>query len=320
VAKRSRSPSLENEVAVPKGWSTALGAFLSHITYERRLSAHTVRAYGVDLQSFFVGLVQVGFTGRLAALEPDWIRTHFARVHGVLSPRTRARRLSAIRSFFEFHRRTQGGRTNPARPLKAPKVPTLVPRSLSSRRVEDLLSPNESAARPEWMVARDQALLEILYGSGLRVAEAVGLDEGDVDVSAGVLRVLGKGQKERRVPLGARGWEALQAYQKARKLRFPSAMTPAVFVNRSGGRLTTRSVHRRLVETARAMGISERVTPHVLRHSFATHMLDGGADLRTIQTLLGHAHLGTTQRYTTVSIERLKSVHRACHPLGRPNL
>jgi integrase/recombinase XerC len=195
---------------------------------------------------------------------------------------------------------------NPARDLRTPRLPRRLPGYLPVDESEALLRAGGPAGGDE---LRDRAILELLYATGVRVAELVGLDGEDVALEEGAVRVLGKGRKERVVPVGGPAVEALRAYLAAR-----GGPAGPLFRNRRGGRLTTRSVHRIVRARARAAGLVRRVTPHTLRHTFATHLLDAGADLRFIQELLGHARLTTTQKYTHVSADRLMRVYDAAHP------
>jgi integrase/recombinase XerC len=202
--------------------------------------------------------------------------------------------------------RRGGARTNPARELASPKLPGRLPNYLPIDETQALW---RAPVSPAPGGARDRAMLEVLYATGVRVAELARLDLEDVDLREGSVRVLGKGGKERIVPLHRKAIEAIRAYLGPRE-----GGTGPVFLNGRGGRLTVRSVHRVVRGRARAAGLHRRVTPHTLRHTFATHLLDAGADLRLIQDLLGHARLSTTQRYTHVSAERLMKVYDAAHP------
>jgi integrase/recombinase XerC len=218
-----------------------------------------------------------------------------------------ARKLAAIRSWFRFLRRREVVARNPAQQIRGPRLP---------RKLVSFLPIDETVAlmdtRHPRGTARDTAILELLYASGLRVSELVGLDRGDVDLMELTVRVVGKGRKERIVPFGAAAARALREYLAARG---PDA--GAVFLNRRGGRLTVRSVHTIVRRQASAAGIVRRVSPHTLRHTFATHLLDSGADLRMIQELLGHGRLSTTQRYTHVGSDQLMRIYDAAHPRAR---
>jgi integrase/recombinase XerC len=306
-----------------EAFARAIGAFERHLGAERNCSPHTRRAYVSDL-------------GRLAAwLEPgtrpgavtaDDLRGFLADGHRRLHPATIGRRLAAVRAFYRWLLREGAVTRDPSAGLAAPKQPTRLPRPLA---VDDCMAVMETeptrrgprrshppdAAR--LAALRDRALVELLYGAGLRVGEAVALDVRDVDVLAREVRVLGKGRKERSVPLPQAAREALGAWLEAR--RRPGYQGEPLFVSLGPGRrrLGERSVRRLLARRAAAAGVADRVHPHRLRHSYATHLLDMGADLREIQELLGHASLSTTQRYLAVSAERLFEVYDKAHPRAR---
>jgi integrase/recombinase XerC len=296
----------------------AVARFLDHLEHERRVSPRTLRAYRSDLGQLLQELDSGGFSGGPAEVEVERLRAYFARIHPATEPRTRARKLSALRSFYRFLVRQKEVPTNVGEALSSPKFPAPLPRALGVDDVFRLLDAEGSGSDPA-LVARDRALLELLYGAGVRAAELVGLDLDRLDLERGTVRVLGKGSKERVVPFGDKARSALRAWLELRPavlLRGPAAEPAAVFLNARGGRLTTRSLARRLDHRAAEVALERRVTPHMLRHSFATHLLTNGADLRAIQTMLGHASLGTTQRYTAVSIEHLRDVYDSAHPLG----
>ena len=287
----------------------AVAAFLRYLVAERAASEHTVRSYRTDLADCAAFLQRRGL-GALPDADARVIRGYLADLHDRGLARTSiARRLATLRSFFRFLVRRKLARTNPAREVRTPSLPGRLPAHLPIDQSDALFRQrfgDDEASR------RDRAILEVLYASGVRVAELSGLDLPDVDLREGGVRVLGKGRKERIVPLGAKAIEALRDYLGARE----SGQGP-LFQNARGGRLTVRSLHRIVRARARAAGIAGRVTPHTLRHTFATHLLDAGADLRLIQELLGHARLTTTQRYTHVSADRLAKVYDAAHPRAR---
>ena len=287
----------------------AVAAFLRYLVAERGASAHTVRSYRADLVDC-TSFLERRALGALADADARVLRAYLADLHARGLARTSmARRLATLRSFFRFLVRRGRVRSNPAREVRTPTLPGRLPAHLPIDQSEALfrqpLGDDETSRR-------DRAILEVLYASGVRVAELAGLDLEDVDLREGALRVLGKGRKERMVPLGTKAIEALRAYLGARE-----GARGALFRNRRGGRLTVRSLHRIVRDRARAAGLAGHVTPHTLRHTFATHLLDAGADLRLIQELLGHARLTTTQRYTHVSAERLAKVYDAAHPRAR---
>ena len=284
----------------------AVGSFLEYLGVERGASPHTLRSYATDLTEF-IGFLDAEKIEGLAAADTRAVRAFLAHLHQRrLSKATIARKLAAIRSCFRFLARRGALEVNPARQVRSPRLGRRLPSVLPKDEATQLL---DAAPEPTAAGARDRALLELLYASGLRVAEGCGLDVDDLDEARRTVRVLGKGDKERVVPVGETALEALDAYLAMRgRQRGP------LFVNARGGRLTPRSAHRIVKRMARRAGISQRVTPHTLRHSFATHMLGEGADLRLIQELLGHSRLSTTQRYTHVSPEHLMRVYDAAHP------
>jgi integrase/recombinase XerC len=284
----------------------AVGSFLEYLGVERGASPHTLRSYAADLAEFTSFLAAERIDG-LAGADTRAIRAFLARLHGRrLAKATIARKLAAVRSCFRFLARRGVLEVNPARQVRSPRLGRRLPSVLPKDEATQLL---DAAPEPTAAGARDRALLELLYASGLRVAEGCGLDLDDVDEARRTVRVLGKGDKERVVPVGETALEALDTYLAMRgRQRGP------LFLNARGGRLTPRSAHRIVKRLARRAGITQRVTPHTLRHSFATHMLGEGADLRLIQELLGHRRLSTTQRYTHVSPEHLMRVYDAAHP------
>jgi integrase/recombinase XerC len=281
-------------------------SFLEYLAVERGASPHTLRSYRSDLIEFTRFLAEEGIGG-LAEADSRAVRAYLARLHQRrLSKATVARKLAAVRSCFRFMARRGVLEGNPARQVRSPRLGRRLPSFLPKDEATQLL---DAAPAPGAAGARDRALVELLYASGLRVAEGCGLDLDDLDEARRTVRVLGKGDKERVVPVGETALEALAAHLALRgRQRGP------LFQNARGGRLTTRSAHRIVKRMARRAGLGQRVTPHTLRHSFATHMLGEGADLRLIQELLGHSRLSTTQRYTHVSAEHLMRVYDAAHP------
>lgn len=307
-----------------------LPAFLDHLRAERGLSPNTLRAYALDLSQFASFLRErEGLANDqepdLDALDPRQVRAFLALAHGSSAPATRARKLAAIRTMCDWIADHRGDDRNPARAISSPRCGRHLPRTLSPGQADALAEGPRSAEEPEQgdlhrglLELRDRAVVELLYGSGLRVGEVESLDIDGLDLRRSEVRVIGKGSKERRVPMGEPCTDALAAWLEVRPLLSPA--TPAgraLFLNARGGRLTARSIRRMLAERALLAGIDVHVHPHALRHSFATHLLDGGADLRAIQEMLGHASLSTTQRYTHLTVDRLLDVHRRCHPRGR---
>jgi integrase/recombinase XerC len=300
----------------------AIDEFEGYIADARRLSAQTVRAYRSDLDRFATFWEREFEEGSAAAtplsrIDTLAVRSYLASLHRAkLASRSLARHLSTLRTFFRWACREGHVAKNPARSLPSPKLPRSLPRAMTRPDTERLLEADEEGTFPE----RDRALFELLYATGMRVSEAAGLDLEDVDFSARLLRVLGKGNKERIAPFGEEAGDALAAYLPAREARRRTARETSdddgepVFVNARGGRLTTRSMARLLKTRLRAAGLSAEISPHALRHSFATHLLEAGADLRAIQELLGHASLSTTQKYTHLDAARLREVYRKAHP------
>ncbi len=284
----------------------AVGSFLEYLGVERGSSPHTLRSYATDLTEFTRFLADEKIGG-LAEADTRAVRAYLARLHQRrLSKATIARKLAAVRSCFRFMARRGVLEVNPARQVRSPRLGRRLPSFLPKDEATQLLDAGPAVGAAG---LRDRALVELLYASGLRVAECCGLDVDDLDEGRRTVRVLGKGDKERVVPVGETALEALAAY-----LAMRGRARGALFRNARGGRLTTRSALRIVKGVARRAGLGQRVTPHTLRHSFATHMLGEGADLRLIQELLGHSRLSTTQRYTHVSPEHLMRVYDATHP------
>lgn len=298
--------------------------FLRYLEHNLKASPQTIRCYSTDLREFERFLMGSAGPGQdPPGFPPDHraIRAYLAFLHerGV-SRATVARKLASVRSFFRHLVRRRVIRCNPAALVSTPRLDKRLPHALSEPEVESLLEHSfGKGARDK----RDRAILELLYASGVRVAELVGADLGDLDLGGsegdGMVRVLGKGRKERLVPVGSKAVVALRSYLAARAELAPRIARRAVdrdalFLNAHGGRLTDRSVRRILDRRLREAALRRRVSPHTLRHSFATHMLNAGADLRSIQELLGHASLSTTQRYTAVSTRRMLEVYNRSHP------
>jgi integrase/recombinase XerC len=296
--------------------------FLEHLALERGLAEHTLTAYRADLVRFHEFLAR-DFLGRAAdrvgPADADVlaVRSFVAALETAgLGRKSQGRALAAVRSFYRWACRVGEAGANPAARVRTPKAPKTLPRHLRPGEIEALL---EAPAGDQPSVRRDRALLELLYAAGLRVSELVSLDWDDLDLKQRVLRVMGKGGKERMVPFGRPAQEALTAW-RARWAELRGVATgdgEPVFLNARGGRLTDRSVRRILDRWVAATATARGVHPHTLRHTFATHLLERGADLRAIQELLGHASLQTTQRYTHVDVERLLGVYRASHPRAR---
>ena len=305
------SPRTTPQPVPPPGasWQEPVESFLHHLAHERRLSPHTQTAYRRDLAAAAGHFAAAGKSGwpSLSAVE---IQGFAAWCHrNGLSGRSIQRRLSALRSLLDYLVREGRAQGNPARSVRAPKVARRLPRALDPDEISSLL---DGAAPEGYEAVRDLAMLELLYSSGLRLAEVQGLSLGDLDLKAGLVSVLGKGSKRRIVPVGGKAREALRRWLA---LRFGGGGEPAVFVTRSGRRLGARSIQERVRRFARRHGIE--LHPHMLRHSFASHLLESSGDLRAVQELLGHADIGTTQIYTHLDFQHLADVYDAAHPRAR---
>ena len=292
--------------------------FAEYLRATRDASPHTLKGYLSDLDQYCEYLEQK----RIGIPEADHlaIRGFLATKHPTTKATTRARKLASIRAFYAFLYKKGLVVQNPGRLVMAPKKPKALPKVVP---VDDVLALLETPVTDDALGLRDRAMLEVLYGGGVRVSELVGMSLDDWDPGQNVVRVLGKGRKERIVPLGSKARAALEAWLP-RRIELLGGSDPrvelAVFLNYAGGRLSTRSVARSIDKHVLACALKRHVHPHALRHSFATHLLDGGADLRVIQELLGHASLSTTQRYTDVSWDRLQAVYDQAHPRAKASL
>ena len=289
-----------------------LQSFATYLRDERRCSANTIRAYLTDLAAARAFAAERGRPDP-RAWSTDLLRAHLARCtdgrSGRARPATLARKQSALRALFDWMRRDEPDLPDPTAALRAPKLPKSLPRALDVDRVLAMLAPPRSE---DLRALRDHAAMLLMYGLGLRLAEAAALADQDLDLEARTARVLGKGGKERIVPVPGGCVPALAAYRAAR----PQGAGRYFLVGRGGDRISVRTLAR-LVDRAALRAAGEHVSPHQLRHSFATHLLAGGANLREIQALLGHASLSTTQRYTQVTAERLFAVYDSAHPRSR---
>jgi len=281
-------------------------AFLRYLAAEKNASPHTLKSYGNDLRQFEAFLAEARLSpSQITARE---VRGFLVALHARgLDPSSVARKLAAVRSWLRFLVRRGALERNPAREIRGPRLPKKLVSFLDVDEAKALVE-SQTAGR----VARNTAILELLYASGLRVAELIGLDLEDVDESARTVRVLGKGRKERIVPYGAAAARGLTTWLAER-----GCEAGALFRGGRGARLNPREVYELVRAAARAAGITRRVGPHTLRHTFATHLLGNGADLRAIQELLGHSRLSTTQRYTHVGADHLLKVYDAAHPRAR---
>jgi len=295
---------------------TAIARFLQYLRVERNASDLTIKSYREDLTALaeYLGQARGGEPPPAESITVLDLRGYVAALHEAGYARTTiARRLASLRSFFRFGQREGWAKSNPAKPLRNPRKPRDLPHFLSAEDIGKLL---HAPAPDDDLGLRDRAILETLYSAGLRVSELAGLCDGDVDLDAGILRIRGKGKRERLAPIGSYAQRALRRWLGRRKLhvRERSGAAAPVFVNKFGRRLTTRSVARMLEKYLQQTGLDQRTTPHSLRHSFATHLLDQGADIRSVQELLGHKSLVTTQIYTHVSTTSLRSVYEKAHP------
>jgi integrase/recombinase XerC len=286
--------------------------FLHHLQTERRLSANTCKHYQRDLDELHNWCKTAGIND-WRALDSHQVRKYAAQSHRRgLSGRSIQRRLSALRSFYNYLLREQQVSLNPGLDIRAPKSEQHLPDTLNVDEIARLLN----VSSKDTLVLRDLAILELLYSSGLRLAELVALDEGDVDFNERVVRVTGKGAKTRLLPVGDKAIAALQAWMQVRTRQLQGTET-AIFTGRGGKRLSARSVQQRVKDWARRRGIPGNLHPHTLRHSFASHLLESSGDLRAVQELLGHADISTTQIYTHLDFQHLAQVYDKAHPRAR---
>jgi tyrosine recombinase XerC len=289
----------------------AIDEFLAHLEHERNASPHTVDAYGRDLGQLAAYLEEAGAGWKTA--DNVVLRGFLARLYEDRRKKTSiGRKLAAVRSFYDYAVRRKWVAANPARVLATPRAEKRVPSFLSEDEMARFLD-LPSSDRP--LDLRDRALLELLYASGIRVGELVAIDLADMGFAERLVRVRGKGKKERLVPYGRSAAASIEAWRRARSERLGDrAVGDALFLNYRGGRLTSRSVERIVAKYIRRTAVARHISPHSLRHSFASHLLGRGADLRTIQELLGHASLATTQKYTHVDLRQLLDVYKKAHP------
>jgi integrase/recombinase XerC len=286
--------------------------FLSYLRNERNVSAHTLRSYQSDLEqlSAFLG------DSALSVVDHQTLRRFIARLlQDNMKKSSIARKLSAIRVFFTFLNREGILTSNAARlvatPRREQRLPTVLTADDAIRLME---SPLAGSAAHDGVMLRDRAVLETLYSTGIRASELIGMNRADIDRNDSLVRIRGKGRKERIVPIGSKALYAIDAYLGSLTV---SPDTAAIFLGPSGKRLTVRTVQRILENHRKQLGLKQKASPHALRHSFATHLLESGADLRAIQELLGHASLSTTQRYTHVNLDSLMEVYDKAHPKAR---
>lgn len=312
-------------------------SFLEYLQTERNFSAHTIRSYSLDLAQFcqFLAaseahadlnrLTSEAFPGtqalasrrlgeRILAVKPMEIRSYLAVMrNSEYSKATTARKLASLRSFYKYLARMGQVESSPVSVIRTPRLDKRLPKFLDVDQVDILFrAPNTNTL----LGARDKAILETIYSAGLRIGELIALDLEDMDEFGGAVRVRGKGKKERLAPLGGKALSAIDAYVKLRFAKLGRVNNGALFVNRAGRRITDRSIRRKLNKYMLLAGIGTHISPHTLRHSFATHMLNAGADLRSVQEMLGHENLSTTQIYTHLTTRRLKEVYDRAHPLA----
>lgn len=295
----------------------AVGGFLDDLKHRRGVSAHTLRSYRSDLDqlTFFLGEQWGGPPEaiRFERVDALTLRSFLAHLHRQGAARSSiARKLAAVRSFFRYLLREGHINANPARGVATPRLDKKLPARLEENEVETIIGAPDDATP---LGRRDHAILELIYATGLRVGELVSLDQATVDIEEMLVRVMGKGGKERIVPFGEPAAEALERYRRDRlSLVARGPGTDALFLNARGGRLTARSVHRMMKNYVNQAALHSGLSPHSLRHAFATHLLERGADLRSIQELLGHSSLSTTQKYTHLTTSKLLRVYEKSHP------
>jgi integrase/recombinase XerC len=298
----------------------AILKFIDELVYGRNLSAETVRAYGSDLEQFITFIEEYrqesASTISLADIDQRQIRAFLSnrKLRGETQS-TISRKLSSLRTFFDYIILRQGQGNNPAKRMRSPRKEDKTPGFLTREEARTLL---DHPFDTNNLGKRNKAILELLYATGVRVSELTGMNIGDLDLSARLLRVTGKGDKSREVVFGHHAGEAISEYLEIRpSLLKPGSGEKAYFLNYKGGRLTSRSVARVLQKRILEVGLACKISPHSLRHSFATHMLNNGADIRSLQELLGHASLSTTQKYTRVGMEDLMFTYLNCHPKAK---
>ena len=297
---------------------SAVEAFGAHLEIERNLSYHTKRNYLADLKQFQEFLLKRGVR-HIDAIDQTAIRAFLAVLYmKKIKKVTMSRKVASLRAFFRFLIREGKIKYNPAEMIQAPKADKYLPTFLSIDEVLALLGVKFGG---DALGVRDRAIMELFYSAGLRIGELTGLNTGDIDFPRGLVKVRGKGKKERIVPVGEPALKALEDYLGIRgefaRDNGENYLEAPLFLGRLGSRLTPRSVRRLVDKYVLLSGINRKITPHVLRHTFATHLMDAGADLRVIQELLGHESLSTTQKYTSVSVTRLMEIYDKSHPRSR---
>lgn len=319
---------LEEPMQNPLSLQQAIDLFAVHLRVERALSEETVRAYTSDLRQFHdiaSRLIKKKDILSIEHISPTLIRAYLTQLHKNLEKTTQARKLSALRSLYRYLLGNGLARTDPTELIHNPKMRVKLPSFMGVDEVFQFLrSVEKSCQSPgaSWRRWRNWAIFELLYSTGVRVSELVGANEADIDFENGMMRVLGKGRKERLIPVGGKAIETLTAYLSNMDFQFPTSKVQSspLFRNSRGGRLSARSVHRILLAELRKSGLWQHLSPHSLRHTFATHLLNAGADLRAIQEMLGHSTLSTTQRYTHVHVEQLTRTYDLAHPRSRKGI
>jgi len=292
-----------------------LSSFEDFLSSERNYSKHTLKAYIADLKEFSLVLKEMNLISPkngdidFAHMDETPIRVYISKLHSKNKKVSISRKIASVRTFFEFLIRRGEMKSNSAKLVPTPKGEKRLPTFLT---VDEVVKLVETPGSDNAFESRDRAILELLYSCGLRVSELVGINLNDLDLNSMSVKVLGKGNKERMVPLGSKACSAIETYLRQRLDLKPKE--DHLFVNSRGGRLTTRSIDRIIKKYAVRAGIPKNISPHVLRHTFATHLLGGGADLRAIQEMLGHKSLSTTQRYTHTSVEKLMEIYDKTHP------
>lgn len=328
----SAAPNVASTTSIDKNFPPLVKSFLDYLKLEKHFSDYTVKSYGADLTQFcqFLdgeiggehaqaartnGIAELPIDQKLVKVEPLGVREFLAYLYGQnYTKSTTARKLATLRSFYKFLIRRGLVSLNPLSTIRTPKQEKRLPKCLDLEQVQKLL---DAPGDADILSARDKAMLEVLYSSGIRVSELVDLEMGDLDLVEGVLRVRGKGRKDRITPIGSQAIKALQRYFDLRQLDLRSqnsSSSQRVFLNKHGEALSTRSVRRKLDKYLGMAGLDPGISPHTLRHSFATHLLNNGADLRSVQELLGHQSLSTTQVYTHLTTTRMKQVYDQAHP------
>ncbi|HWB52973.1 MAG TPA: tyrosine recombinase XerC [Tepidisphaeraceae bacterium] len=324
------APPTASDATAPKAFSPLVQQFLEYLKLERHFSDYTVKSYGADLVQFCQFIAgEIGQAGansspgtvvgdqlddKLVKCEPLTVREFLAYLYGQnYTKSTTARKLATLRSFYKFLMRRGKVAAHPLSTIRTPKQEKRLPKCLDLEQVQKLL---DAPGDADVLSARDKAMLEVLYSSGIRVSELVELEMSDMDLQEGVIRVRGKGRKDRLTPIGSQAIGALQKYFQMRQTepKMNGVHANRVFLNKHGEPLSTRSVRRKLDKYLSIAGLDPGISPHTLRHSFATHLLNNGADLRSVQELLGHQSLSTTQIYTHLTTSRMKQVYDQAHP------